>query len=726
MGGKGSKEKKADAHVDSPNHHQASPQKTGNLSSMGINEYKSQTVSQPVKFSGTLVKSNNVIPKTAPVADMQRQYLQSLVELLIAAEPVRALVDDLDQPAIDLLAKNQKQTAFMKAFRSAIQNPTSANQVVQEVASWLTQIMKESSALHFDEPCLLMLCLSTSFKVLQLPQGNSIQDERPISKGLEGILQINWEDVENTVMQAPIQGLVEDLERLFHISSNGLQWNERIEAVRSKLEGVNSKTLTTDALKNFIGSIQNWVVSAPEDLETDENWSLVLPHLRNGIVKAINDKYYDISCFRPRSFYVEDGILLNTFKLGQNLSFGTLNFTENAFLSRYGKLYVQYYLEEKSVFTRVFDAALDLTIKGKRSNYPEIKSYLPTIDDLIKKLANLNNESDLINDFDAVGVYLGADKQFTLAYKDQMLFESCQQGNENGLRVYFTKNTSLLDEDTIKIILKSDTTYDSIAKFNYLVLAKRTDTVNVILDKIYAVNNYENSNEQLSESFKSHLLNKLIVSTVGVLPISSEDSAREFTQKLNLSYSKSIGEVLDKVRPNGREKGKIDLVFYINIDSQDYGGYLTPDTIDNEMDPSVRIPIKLELSKLFNLELKLANFSEEIVGTWNEVNIMEMLPNLLFVDIRNIQNIIEVPKEASVDIFKKAIAELDLPITNNYKAVGYLCTIEGTGSYCIRVIPNTKGDVTATFDGKTQNSTIDQLNVKYITGVLFERKLPVL
>ncbi len=723
MGGKSSKENKKESQAQKQSPH-ASPPKPANLSSMSIKQYKETEVAQTEKAVGTLVKSNATNVKSASSAQIERQYLQSLVELLIGAEPVRALIDDLDENAVDLLSKNLKQIAFMKAFRGAIQNPSNQGKFIEEVISMLSSIIHESSSKKFDEACLLMLCLSTSFKVLRLPHGTSIEDERPITQGLAGILQNNWDDVENTPMQAPIQMLVEDLERLLKINYEGSDWNQRIENARQRLETVDPNNFTVENLKGFVGAIQNWIVVAPEELETDENWSLVLPPLRRAIVKAINGKYYDAACFSPRSLYMDDGILLNTFRLGQNTSFGTLSFSEKAFLSRYGRIYVQYYLEEKSVYTRAFSAAFDLSIKGNQVDFNSIKPYLPTMEDLINKLATLNTETDLRTDYDSVGVYLGPDKQFNLAYKNDLLFDSCQQGNESSLRVYFTRNTALFEEDTIKIILKTDTTFESYAKYNYLVLAKRSDTLDVIIDKINAVNNYETSNEQLSDSFKKHIMDKLIVSKYGILARGDEASTRAMTEKLQLRYEKSIGEVLDAVRGGGREKDKIDLVFYINIESQDFGGYFTPDNIDNEIEGNTQIPIKLELSKLFNLELFLAGFTEETVSTWTEGNIMEMLPNLLYVDIRNIQNIIEVPREASVDIFKQVIIDQSLPITNEYKAIGYLCKVEETGCYCIKVLPHTKGEVTATFNDQTQRSTIDQLNIKYIVGVLFERRLP--
>ena len=103
---------------------------------------------------------------------------------------------------------------------------------------------------------------------------------------------------------------------------------------------------------------------------------------------------------------------------------------------------------------------------------------------------------------------------------------------------------------------------------------------------------------------------------------------------------------------------------------------------------------------------------------------MEMLPSLLYADVRNIQTLIEVPKELTVDIFKQVIEINSLPITNSYKATAYICESPGKGFYVVKVLPNTKNEVNATFNGEEQRSTIEKLKMEYIHGVLFERRAP--
>lgn len=59
--------------------------------------------------------------------------------------------------------------------------------------------------------------------------------------------------------------------------------DERIVAVRSQLETIDASMLTVGTLYEFVSSIQGWIAGAPEDLEQDENWSTILPYLRQSI-----------------------------------------------------------------------------------------------------------------------------------------------------------------------------------------------------------------------------------------------------------------------------------------------------------------------------------------------------------------------------------------------------------------------------------------------------------
>lgn len=61
--------------------------------------------------------------------------------------------------------------------------------------------------------------------------------------------------------------------------------------------------------------------------------------------------------------------------------------------------------------------------------------------------------------------------------KDDCIFEAYGNGDLIGLRLYFTKNPALFDKETVKIMLRSNPTNDALTSFDYLVLAKPSDTL---------------------------------------------------------------------------------------------------------------------------------------------------------------------------------------------------------------------------------------------------------
>ena len=107
---------------------------------------------------------------------------------------------------------------------------------------------------------------------------------------------------------------------------------------------------------------------------------------------------------------------------------------------------------------------------------------------MVEKLALTNTEFDLISDFDVIAVYKGTDNEYHTVTKDDCLFEAYGNGNLNGLRLYFTKNPALLKDETVKIMFRSNTQSDTLTGYDYLVLAKPSDSLEILFDKLRAVN----------------------------------------------------------------------------------------------------------------------------------------------------------------------------------------------------------------------------------------------
>ena len=218
----------------------------------------------------------------------------------------------------------------------------------------------------------------------------------------------------------------------------------------------------------------------------------------------------------------------------------------------------------------------------------------------------------------------------------------------------------------------------------------------------------------------------LVVTTKATLDKDELNKLQRIAKLEPLTLDTPISKVLTSLRnrPDACGGKTVDFVAFLKVDSDAGDKYFDPISIDQEVELNSHIVLKIETQSLLNMQFEMAGFNSELISQWREDQIMEMLPALLYVDVRNIQTLIEVPKELTVDFFKQAIEDNGLPITNSYKTVAYVCESPGKGYYVVKVVPNTKNEVKAVFNGEEQVSTIDKLKMEYIHGVLFERRSP--
>lgn len=254
---------------------------------------------------------------------MHLLFIKALIDMLANAESVSSLVREFDSSDFEAFGSKAKQIYFTKAFHTLLNDPSQAEKIIDEVASTLIDVIDSNPPA--DEINSLMLCVSTGIRLLRIPESQEAQ--KSVVEALVGLLQITAEDIEGTALQRPVVALVEDIEALAGIKASGPSLDERIVAARNHLQTLDAAVLNVITLEEFVSSIQSWVAGAPEDLESDENWSSILPFLRQSIKKTIEGKFYYKRCIQPHSSLIDKSILMNCFRLGANLSFGTLNFT---------------------------------------------------------------------------------------------------------------------------------------------------------------------------------------------------------------------------------------------------------------------------------------------------------------------------------------------------------------------------------------------------------------
>ena len=352
MGGKSSKSKEPEK--EKSNSKSKSISSNMPIISKKIAEEQSSNTGNKMDVETTDIQGN--APAYKSEEEMHNLFIRSLIETLANAESVSSLIREFDPSDFESYGKQAKQVYFVKEIHRLLNNPTQADQIIQDLESNLRNLLRNNPG--SDEVNMLMLCVSTGIRLLRIPENQEAQ--KSVVEALVGLLQNSADDIEGTALQRPVTSLVEDIEALSGTNSAGQSLDDRITAARNHLQTMDASVLTVNTLEEFIGSIQSWIAGAPEDLESDENWSSILPFLRQSIKKTLEGKFFDLSCIQPHSSIIDKSMLMNCFRLGANLSFGTLNFTVSGFKWRAGNIYVQYYIEEKNAISRALNTVLSL------------------------------------------------------------------------------------------------------------------------------------------------------------------------------------------------------------------------------------------------------------------------------------------------------------------------------------------------------------------------------
>lgn len=651
--------------------------------------------------------------------ESQLSKLEKIVEAILKSENLNFIVSEYDEfkDKLTSLPNDSPNAFFLRECYSAI----NALEKGQDYAPFVKKLAQNLSIMVKDQPlyiypCLFFTCLLTSFRYVMMPSG-SHGNVVSIKEAALEIFSQEAEDYEGGRVEDVVNSIIFDIAKALNINVNLRTFKERFNLIKQNIGSLSSNTLTPQNLKNTCAAIQSWIFNRNEDVEEEAKWNTFTSVLRSEAHSQMKDKYMNLDFCCPNSLEVPHSIKYNSFRFSTNINFSTLNFYDNLFLSRLSNVIVQYYLEENTSHTQMLKVIGDLSVANRKVNQELMCKYLPTFQSMVKKLALTSTEADLLNDYDLMVVY-SKENRYYWATKDDLVFKCNDEGNMFEYRMYFSQH-HIFDPNGIKIMVKADWKNETIQNCAYLLTANQSDTLEVLSEKLKKIY-IDPKQDFLSGVFKS-----LRVSTKAYLNADEHKNLAQQSKNLNFSPQTRLSDLLTEVRnkdPLYRSNNRqVDLVFYLDLGTTDYAKNFEPKFSENNVDLVEDLPVKLELSNLINLQMELDGFKSK-AETWDEEKVMNLLPNMLYVDLENINRYIEVPKDVTVQFLKKQIDELSLEVSNSYRVNSFVCKAHNGSYYTVYLMPNTKDEIRGVINGIEKISTLDKLKMDKVIGAVFQRK----
>ena len=183
MGGKNSKSKdvKKQNNTNTNTNANADQNKSSSLSSVSIKEHISSMNQEKLpKVANKIEKQNTDQPgmeveqTDQPRVEVEKTeqemytlFIKSLIETLVTAEPVNSSIQEFDQSDFGNFNKNAKQVYFIQAFHNLLSNPTQMQHIIDQLTATLENLLEQNPS--SDEVNMLMLCVSTGFRLLRIP-----------------------------------------------------------------------------------------------------------------------------------------------------------------------------------------------------------------------------------------------------------------------------------------------------------------------------------------------------------------------------------------------------------------------------------------------------------------------------------------------------------------------------------------------------------------------------
>ena len=713
MGGKSSKSSDSDISKDS--------KKKGVIDKVSVAEpiVAKLEIDGPVKGISTLNKiGDTVLPKISG-DESQFSELEKIVEAILRSENLNFIVNEYDEfrDKLASLPKGSPNGFFLYECYRTIHEMTSGGDYssgVKNIADRLHEMVKEQPTYIYS--CLFLASLMTSFRLVMMPTASEGQVLSLREAALEVFGQ-DAEDYEGGRLEEVVNALTFDIGKSLNLTFSFNTFKERFNLVKDNIGSLTDGHLTAHNLKNTCAAIQTWIYQRHEDVEEEPRWNTFTSVLRKEAHAQLQNKYLNLEYCCPNSLEVPHSIKYNSFRFSTNINFSTLNFYDQLFLSRLSNVIVQYYLEETTAHTQMLKIIGDLVIAGRRVDRQVMSQYLPTFQSIVKKLALTATEADLVNDYDLIVVY-AKDNRYFHASKDDLVFDCNDEGNTFEYRLYLSQS-HVLEADSVKIMIKHEWKNESIQNCAYLITARPSDTLEVLSDKLKKIY-IDPKADFLNSVFKA-----LRISTKTFLGVDEHKSLGGQSSKLKLSPQTRLSDLLAQVRdadPYYKPGCKmVDLVLFLDLIATDYAKNFEPKYSENNVDLVEELPVKFELSNLINLQMELDGFKEK-AATWGEEKVMNLLPNMLYVDLKNINRYIEVPKEISVKFLQKPIEDLGLEVSNSYRVNSFICKAHNGTYYTVYLMPNTKDEIRGVVNGIEKISTLEKLKMDKVIGAVFQRK----
>lgn len=658
---------------------------------------------------------------------VNKTLLECVIDLLMQSEMLREAVcqEDITLGPLSSTKSSSDSISILKLFSEAL---TTSSQQPESKSKEIVKLMDKRQ--HSEpQPYQIFAALMSSYQVLR---SEGSQPKGQIKDLIIKILELPLSSILETEASAIVfDGISVDLRKM-GVAIQKSQDASVVSTIKTHISTLNEQNFWPLS-KNFPQLTRILVIakfSAIDDMVPEV--ANLVETINAKTYEALNGKDYDIDVAGP-SVHSFNQLKLSVFTLLPSLMFGFASFDSSQILARVKRVKVQLYQEPDVESINCVEFTDNLSFEGKKVGFEEPLYSNVSVKNIIKKIAEKEDNPNLVTDFDPVLMFFNDNKVYYNTAKERLLEEHGAIGNQSSLRILLTKQKDLADPNTVKIAFLPRSNEVSVRTYNYLFALKRGDSLQVVLDKLSMITSTlsdDASNKTFEKLMKSlvfrNSIEPLLEAQLNAIHRKSQDCIK------SQGWSTPISKILDVFKEsssgNFSSAKQPDLVITI------HPGFFSKDLIPNslgEQNPQRadimrgKVPsVKPTLSEFFSQLMSKA--IQDAAGQLNHHILSEFIPAYLYVDLTQFFHLIDISTELKLTFMEKTLEVAGIESGTKYRALGIIIEQKAPGSTTfVTYKTDSKMPSQLTYtnaQGNIVKTKVAKLDATTVRGIFLERQ----
>lgn len=688
-------------------------------------EIKLDLASKPATTPETNGKPATQPVKTDAKVDTQKSLLSCVIDLILNSETLRDAINE-EEIVAGPLKTSKHPNGSLALLRLFIQAFASSNP--QSKTGEIDQHLSKYAGSH--HPAVQVLASIMTGIVLLRAETSTNKDK--INDLLAKIIDLPLTTIEGSEAESLLfDGLALDL-KAKNIDINKDDKKSGIGKIKNFVSS-SSEEAFWPLNKNFPYFHRQLVLlsfSPSEDLIPEV--SSLIETVKAKTSETLKTKTLDLDTLGPLTYHFGP-MTLSVFTCLPSFRFGFASFDGSKIMARVKRISVRMFQEPDIETLRCVEFTDGLTIGGKKVGYNEPLYANVSVKTIVKKIAEKDDNPNLITDFDPVFLFYNDSQVYYSLAKERLLEKDANIGNQATFRILLTKQKDLMDPNTIKIAFTPKNHENDSKTYNYLFTAKRDDSLQVVLDRLSAIaGNLEDS--EGGNSFD--MLKKSLVFRQSLEPLQETQFTALHKKSQDTIKSQGwktkISAILDSIKSSSQPQlssnlRKVD--FIISLHTGIFGRRLAPGNVGE----AGMLGLDNLKTKVPKIKPTLSEFFCQLIGqsqqtnpkAFNELMLRDLLPSYLFVDASQLCTLTDLSLELKLTVLQQMVDEAGVELGIKYRPLGFILEQKvGNDKVFIAYHPDNKQIGMVNYqqaNGSMASTSLKKLDPTCIRGVYFER-----